>query len=330
MKVTSIKFVLGAAIVCILVVGAYYFFSSTDVKNQMTEQFEKPRPQEPVVEIGGAVLKSDELTYLTEKSLKLMIKIVGLDTGASVEYVYLDGLDLLADDFFLSKQNVEKKNGGLLINLPFLLKPGLHTISVAYKNDRVLRSVEYSFSLGFTEAFEKSIVDSDFFIIPNTTKQNRAESWYVQNGKLTIDKGGFASLAFLYKYSDISVSFEFTPRESPLNLAFYFLESDRTIVIGNGSASRMTLLRSGTESEPAVNEYFELIPNETYSAKIVRTSGKYELFLEKGLLVNAEFPEPTLSFQDQQNKTPDSIGFSIWNGSGGVYIDNLSVVPLGI
>ncbi len=241
----------------------------------------------------------------------------------------------LSDKLFAERGIIKQEKDGIVFSLPFLLKPGYHEFKIKLNKEDSIIEEDFSFDLGLKTNFTKSIDASEFFIIPDSTKALYSESWVVQDEKLRINalnKGGLASLAFLYPFSDIALSFELKPFGKNINLVFYFLDSGKSLVIGNGNNKRITLLQGKPcEDNSIEGEQFEFTPGRTYSVFILRQKNVYSLYIKEGIfresIEQIKESHPLLVFEDADclSVSEDSVGFSVWTGSDGLEIDNLNI-----
>ncbi len=260
-------------------------------------------------------------TTVSSTTLRPSFKIT-LNRNYDILEIKIDGLEVASDPElteFASKSASSKS-----FTPTFLLKPGIRSIEILAVNDDATVSKKFTFSLNLRESFDQSIAASEFLLIPDSTSDNYPEGWVVKDGRVVmheVDGASHASLAFLYPFKDIDLTFTFRAQETPLNLAFYFLDRGRTFVIGNGGLSRMTLLRRDENSVDG--EPFPMQPNTLYTARVVRVGSTYDLFLSS----RAGDWQHVLSFNDELDAkdVEDSVGFSLWPGSKGVEIDDLSL-----
>lgn len=276
----------------------------------------------PIVMVNDTTLSNVSTSTTQATSLRPSFKIN--PDGLSIESIRVDNMDALSNTAFNFKEN---SFTGIITLIPaFLMHPGVHYIDISFNEKDEKISVRYSFILNLLESFNTNIQDSEFLVIPDGTIKHHPINWFVKDDQLQIDHlngGTLASLAFLYPFKDIDVTFNFTPLGKELDLVFYFLEHGRSIVIGNGNMSRITLLLG---SKDYVNgEPFPMVAGETYHAHIIRNGNLYELYLAK----SSDSWIKILSYSDtlETKNTEDSVGFSIWPGSDGIRIDNLSFFP---
>ncbi len=320
-------YMVSFAVLAILSLGGYFFYITQ--KDTYIDEITLSVPLSGIqVTLAGENLIKEATTLVVTETLKpeFVIKYKKYEP----ENIIIDGIDILTDDFFLEPNTVQRDRNTIKFNLPFLLKPGKHQLLINYTISGNLFEENYSFELGLYNTFDRSITESEFLLIPKSTLQTYSKSWYVYDGNLIIDtiKGNsHASLAFLYPVEDIRVNFEFTPHGKTLNLVFYFLESGKSIVIGNGNNQRITFLRKGDNS--IEGSQFVLERGNTYSAYVQRISGTYELYIKEGKLDEQIFNSNNrvLSVISDDNGKQDNIGFSVWAGSDGVNIDNLTIFP---
>jgi len=325
-EMKKIIYILGLAIILLGVLGLW-FFGNTETNlptNKLQTQNESMQ-----VFIAGQELEVNKNTHVLSSTLKPKISVYGKGLVESEE-LKLDTIDLLQEDFFIDASDVVRKKNEISYTPSFLLQPGQHSINISYQKKQLL----FPFTLGLLIDFNKlsDIDDSELLVIPSTTRSKYPDAWRIHSQKLeinSINAGSHASIAFIYPLDEPSVSFEFAPKGSVVNLAFYFLENNRTFVLGNGDNSRITLLRGGESSIEGTRT--ELIPGETYSVRLSKEGSQYLLYISKGILSEVDFKkeQPVLKFSETDivQKKKDYVGFSVWSGSSGVTIDNLTIFP---
>jgi hypothetical protein len=287
----------------------------------------------PAVFIGKNEIFTDKENLLITNTLQPIITIRH-HRELKIEEISLDNrIDLLSKTPLLKGIESSESGGELSIKLPFLISPDSHSINIKaadQKNQK--QNYHFSFLLGIKNEFNESIEDSNFFILPEATKKHSPESWAIKNGKLKASSPttNHASLAFIYSFKNVFSSFQLTPtNKGPLNLVFYFLQNGRSIVIGNGNNSRITMLRGNPYPGTAIEgKPFVMEPDKTYSVFISREQNIYKVYisqesnkeriLESDLLL--EFADNLLTGDSE-----DSLGFAIWKGSGGFEIDDLII-----
>lgn len=301
------------SVIILVLVGYSLIFTNSEIKNSVTDSTESVAIEKTTIKINQTLVAEGEEVKIFSDNLAPDFEINSKNfNGASINGFILD------QNIFVTEGDVIK------FKLPFLLQPGKNQMLLDLSIDEKQVQKSFNFNLGLKESFDSSISESDLLLIPNSTLQNYAKSWYVQNSKLELDNisgSTHASLAFLYPFKDISVEFEFTPKGDVLNLAFYFLDSGRTVVIGNGNLKRMTLLRS--HAEAIDGSTFALKAGQRYKAKIIRVKNNYKLFVgnfEDEYIKVIDYTDEGMDV----NKN-DTVGFSAWPGSGGMSIDNLLI-----
>lgn len=323
-------YIAGIVGITILFVVAFYFlFLKTPYDASDMPTFSN----NVSVFIGESEIFPDRENLLIENSLSPEITIRHSRKLKIEEVVFDSKISLLSETSLLEGIKISRDSDRLKMALPFLISPTLHNIDVkvADQENQPLNQ-RFFFLLGIKNEFNKSIDDSDFFILPETTKSYSPESWQVIDGKLkaTPPTAGHASLAFIYPFKDVFASFRLTPNEGSLNLVFYFLESGRSIVIGNGDNKRITLLRGYPYLDVAIDgKPFVLEPHKTYTVSISREKAIYRVYIAEAKNENNQSPTPNLLFEfDDSGNVVDrenSIGLAIWQGSGGFEIDELII-----
>ena len=322
----------------IIILGILFIFGGF-LYYQNTQEEISPALIDPekVSEINDLLIDRSDV-YVMDKNVQFgvvnFVESKDLKPSFRIEFknkpkkIIVDGIDVLNDSFFIDPESIKIDKKTINFSLPFLVKPGNHEIIILEDDDNTLK---YKFVLSLLNTFDQSINESEFLLLPESTKQRYEKSWYVSDGVLCVDplKGEeHASLAFLYPYTDVDVSFEFKPKGSQVSLLFYFLESSRSLVIGNGNNKRITFLRG---NDGAVEgEDFEMLPNKIYSARVMRSDKTYKLFLKEGLLTTINFTEDDLmlSFDDVEGgDKEDSLGLTVWSNTDGIEIDNLIIFP---
>ena len=318
-----------ALIIVVLVSFVFFgtkFFEPTatpqyeiEVDSSIVEDVENDIPN-PSLTINGFNVDATVDSVIQSSTLRPMFEI-NAGNGSLVISFEIDGFDIINDPQLMVEE--ETTDDGMKFKPSFLLSPGSHNIKIIVKDGNESQEVFFDFVLNLTESFTTTVGDSEFFVIPDSTLKNHSESWYTDNGKLkigSIENGHLASISFLYAFADVDLTFSFKPSGDPLNLVFYFLDRGRSLVIGNGNLNRITLLRDGEDS--VEGKPFSLDVDQTYKARIVRTGDHYDLYLA---LETDEWTH-VLSYTDdlEAGDFQDSIGFSVWPGSKGVEIDDLS------
>ncbi|GAI17497.1 unnamed protein product, partial [marine sediment metagenome] len=177
-------------------------------------------------------------------------------------------------------------------------------------------------------------------IIPETTKERYPKSWYTENNSLKIDSlpsGPHASIAFLYTFNNnITIDFYLKSLSEVVNLLVYFLESEKSIIIGNGNNYTNWILYGDNKGEQGEN--FLIEPDHQYRVRIVRDNFIYKLFIKKvddkkinNIVDVFSNSDPILNFIDEDPIIEDDhMGFALWGGSGGVEINNLVITGYAI
>lgn len=305
-------------IVLTCLIGTYFFVYENDSLSDKNVGSLRNIYVEKALVDSQSILATSIPTVRSE-DLHPEIKVI-LKDGASLKHLRIDGLDMLGDESL--KKDVVVNGGSIIFKPSFLLEPGFHSVSVVYAVGEDYGEVEASFVLEYVEDF--SSPDSlGLFVIPDNTKSNYEYSWYVKDGELQIDKlskTSHASLAFLYPMGDTEVVFDFKPKGSNLSLAFYFIDTNRTIVFGNGDDKRITLLKE----KPSIDgEPFRFTAGEQYNARIVRKGNVYDVYVRRA----GDFTwSHSLHFEDNQHSVKESvIGFTLWSTSDGAQIDNVRI-----
>jgi len=265
---------------------------------------------------------SQQQNFVSTETLSPNFRIAS-EQKDEIKEVRLDGIGLLSDETFIKKKITG--NGFIEFSPSFLISPGKHSVEILYKKNGVEKKDVYLFTLSFKIALKEEITNSEFLIIPDTTIKDYPKSWFVKDGMLKVNVlngSGHASLAFLYPFGDIDLSFKFRPQGKVINLAFYFLERGRTLVIGNGNNKKITLLRRGESSVEGGS--FPMETGKEYTVHVLRRGNLYEIFFE-----TIGEKKEVLSFKDSADISTkaDSVGFSVWAGSDGVEIKDLVIFP---
>jgi hypothetical protein len=315
----------------VLLIGIFSFLTFNSPESETSSLNEVETSQSTTVEnksndmdvslfVNQVEVDPVSVAYIQSSTLRPVFQIEITDKN-SIKSFQIDDFDIINDPQ-LTEGKVTTDHG-LQFRPAFLLKPGFHDVTVVTEGTDGEQETNFEFNLNFTEEFDTTVDNSEFFLIPDSTLKNHQQSWYTENSKLKIDpitNGHLASISFLYNFSDIDLTFSFKPLDDPLNLVFYFLDRGRSIVIGNGNLNRITLLRDGQNS--VEGKSFDFNSGHEYKARVVRTGSQYDLYLSD---VADEWVH-VLSYTDETEtgNQQDTIGFSIWPGSKGVEIDNLS------
>ncbi|GEM_PF-5130729 len=325
-------FLIGAVIVAIFfTVVVYLVFLKS---HRYIPDTYIPPPPDLSVFIGESEIFTDKENLLITNTLQPIITI-RYHRELKIKQILLDNrIDLLSKTPLLEGIEISENGGELSIKLPFLISPASHSIDIKTADQKnQTRNHYFSFLLGIKNEFNESIEDSHFFILPKSTKEHSPESWQIENGKLKASSpnANHASLAFIYPFQNVFSSFLLTPGEGPLNLVFYFLESGKSIVIGNGNNKRITLLRGDSHSGAAVDgKPLIMEPGKTYSVFILREQNIYKVYISQGSHEGGALESDLLlEFADDLliDNTEDSLGLAIWKGSRGFEIDDLIVSP---
>ena len=329
-KISAIFIVI---VVVVISIGTIFYLF---LPGQFYDIFDNPviSPIGVSVFIDGEELSMNKEGLLVVDSLNPEIVVRHFDRLEVKGVLWDKKINLLSKTYMLEGMELSEFRNELKIRLPFSVSPASHSLDIKTV-DRDNRETVYPFSflLGIRSEFDESLDNSDFFIVPDSTRINSPESWLIKDGNLRVltPSSGYASLAFIYPFRDVFVSFWLIPNESPLNLVFYFLESGRSIVIGNGNNRRITLLRGDPYSGSAVDgKTFLLEPFKKYLVFISREQNIYKVHISEekdGYIFSKS--APILEFIDDSfsETKEESIGIAIWEGSKGFNIDNLVVSP---
>lgn len=231
------------------------------------------------------------------------------------------------------------RDSRILIKSSYAFTPTKHTIKL---EDKEGKNYEFSYILIIKDDFKETLNLSKLWIIPDSTKNNYEKSWYVSGGSLKIDKlpeSPRASLAFLYTFNkDVTIDFSFKSSSEIINFLTYFLESGKSIIIGNGDNYKTAIL-CGNKSERGKN--FIIEEGNQYRIRVIRDGDAYKLFIKKidgnynldidniknifsGNDLIAEFIDSNPFVVD------DHVGFTVWGGGGDLEIRNFIITGYAI
>ncbi len=288
------------------------------------------------VSINGKVITDQENNFIYSSTLQPKFDVF-ISEGLDIENLSLkidDSVDILREEFYGEINQKREKDGlRIVFNPSFVVKPQKHFIVATYQDSKEgVSSIRFDFLLIFNEKFDKPLEQSKTWIIP----KDRSPEWFqIQDGKLLgqpTTRDAHSSLAFLYPFSDdIKMDFEITPKGNNVSLVFYFLEFG-SFTFGSNDNKSIVLFRKGKPN--LWGESFEMLPEHRYHIRITREDFKYRVAIKE--LINNEELDPNIHFSEskvllqvddsssRESKLIDNhVGFSIWQNSEGVLIDNI-------
>lgn len=318
------------AILLVLITAVTFIFLLKIKKN---DDFIYQTTTTPSIEVSvsNTFLKEKEKKVIILDSLSPEILIVHKQPITSIK---LDDSPNILEELSLIKA-VRLDNSTIYLEIPHVLQPKLHTIEIVDNNRR---TTLFSFILVLRDEFTYPLSESPFWIIPDSTKQSHQKSWYTKGGVLRIDKlpaGPRASLAFQYTFrDDVVIDFVFESNSEVVNLVVYFLQSYKSLVIGDGDNQRVALVDKG---DIRLAKNFLIEPEKKYSVRVARKNFIYKLFIKElnehtDLNINNfDGIEPVLIFQEESpEKITNHIGFTVLGGTGGVKIDRVLITGYAI
>jgi len=329
------KFILIFLVLIIAFISTFFVYNKYFKKEVIIE------PEKEVefltINIDETMLLKNENNFIYSSSLRpKFVILVPQNIDIESLSLKLDNSENILTDKFYGETNIDKPKRNIIFEPSFMLTPQKHSLLVDYKNiDGKSSSMDFNFALVFKENFNEPLKNSKVWIIP----EGRSPEWFdVQNGKLLakpMTADSRSSLAFLYTFNgDARIDFELSPIENNVSLVFYFLEFG-SFTIGSNNNKDIVLYR---KNQPNLfGEQFGLLSGHRYHIYLARKNFKYELAIKE--LVNDEQVNPVAQFSDdnillryndfsEQKLTvhnPNHIGFSLWQNSNGVFIDNIFI-----
>lgn len=244
--------------------------------------------------------------------------------------------DILRKEFHGEITQQKEKNGLRLIFTPsFIIKPEKHFLVAKYQDpDKGLSSIKFDFILVFNEKFDEHLGESKVWVIP----KGRSSEWFqVQDGKLLarpMTKDAHSSLAFIYPFNkDAKIDFELIPKGNNISLVFYFLEFG-DFAIGSNDNERIVLFQK--DKPNLYGKSFKMLIDHRYHVRITKKDFQYQLAIKK--LNNNEQVDPTEQFfsdnillqiddslPERLRVVDKHIGFSVWQNSEGVFLDDIFI-----
>jgi len=309
-------------------------------QKQSREEITPPPLEVEEAEFGIYVFNnklSEGENFILTDTLIPIIEIKNIKKIDKLKSISLDkGPNILTDR--LSATEIKETQDGLLIKPRYAIAPKEHVIDIVtlVKNQEV--SQRFSFVLLIKDNFNSALDKSKLWIIPESTKERVQKSWYIENNRLKIDslpQGPHVSLAFLYTFDDdITIDFYLKSLSEVVNLLVYFLESDKSIIIGNGN-NYTTWILHGSKADKGDDILID--PGFQYRVRVVRDDFTYKLFVQKtdkrtdDIIGIFSEMDPVLVFVDERpSLKEDHIGFALWSGSGGVEIDDVVITGYAI
>jgi len=324
------KFILVLLLIILVLVVSFFIYKKHFRQESIVEPIIEPK-EILTVYVDGKKLDKEKDNFIYSSTLfpKFSIFIPENVEKESVNFQIDSSKNVLTDEFY-GDTDWSEKGRRFIFRPSYMLVPQIHQVIVDYKDlDGNLASMNFDFILVFQESFDKPLEDSSVWIVP----EDRSPEWFrVQDGKLLAQpatKDGHSSLAFLYPFpGDITVDFKLIPIGDNVSLVFYFLDS-KDFVIGSNSNNKMILFRKGESSLAGKN--FELASNRNYHIRITRKECVYQLAIRE--LVDEARVDSTAEFLSENimieykdcSYYSDHIGFSLWQNSSGVFIDNVFI-----
>lgn len=322
---------------------ALLFFTK---KEYLKEETIKKLIEEPVealtIDVDGIRIVKEKNNLVYSSTLRPKFHIfVPKNIDIKSLSIKIDKSENVLIDEFYGETNLDELKRKLTFQPSYMITPQEHYLIAEYqKSEGKLESINFKFVLIFNEVFDKSLEKSRVWIIP----EGRSPEWFsVQNGKLLVrpaTEDRHSSLAFLYPFrNNATIDFELTPIKDNVSAVFYFLESG-SFVIGSNDNKDMVLLRK--DRPDLFGKSFELSPEHRYHIRITRKNFEYKLMAKE--LFENDRVSPTTQFLDEnilieykdlaEKKLtvhkPNHIGFSLWQNSEGVFVDNIFITGFSI
>ncbi len=329
------KFILIFLILMGILISLFLIYMSNYLKEKIiTEPIKKPI-EFLTIDIDGKTLMSGENNFIYSSSLRPEFSIL-VPQNIDIESLILkiDNSENVLVDKFYGETNINKTKRIFTFQPSFMFTPEKHSLILGSQNGES-SSTNFNFILVFNEEFNEPLGSSKVWIIP----RSRSSEWFnVQNGKLLakpMTEDNLSSLAFLYSFAyDARIDFELSPIKNNVSLVFYFLEFGSFAVGSNGNKNTALLQKNRPD---LLGKPFELLSGHHYHVYVTRKDFKYELAIKE--LINNERINPLKQFSDDDvllkytdigeqelpTHKPNHIGFSLWQNSEGIFIDDIFI-----
>lgn len=333
-------------VILLVVVGKHLNILHYEGKNGATEPTLIFTHNNPSFYISNQQLQfyTQNIIYVDEFRPSIILEFpLGFANNEFINLYLDDSLNVLGDDFygiteFLSENRIK-------FSPNFVIIPGTHKIVIEYGglNAEVIRE-ETDFVLAYHEKFKKTIGESEVWMMPKSTP---SEWFQIRDEKLVIvpmSGADIASLYFLYNiHGGVIIDFELMPLGENVSAVLYLIDTVRNVFVLGSNDNKRNLLyhRNSNESERIDGENFLLKKSIRYHIRLQRENNRY-LFLikelKKGESVDTGFSndkfKQLITYFDKdkmkvQNEIPDCLGFSLWQNSDGVVIDDIYITHFG-
>lgn len=324
-------------LIFVAVLALLFFLYTKHLKEEVIDKLIEEQVEALTIDIDGKRLTKEKNNLIYSSTLRPQLKIfVPKNIDITSLSIKIDNSENVLMDEFYGETNLDEPRRELTFQPSYMITPQVHYLIAEYqKSEGELESMSFKFVLIFNETFDESLENSRVWIIP----EGRSPEWFrVQNGKLLVQpvtEDRHSSLAFLYAFSnDVTIDFELIPIKDNVSTVFYFLEFG-SFVIGSNGNEEMVLVRKGHPD--LFGRPFKLHPPHRYHIRITRENFEYklvvkELFGNDRISPTTQFLDESiiLAYEDLAEKeltvhNPSHIGFSIWQNSEGVFIDDIFI-----
>lgn len=262
------------------------------------------------------VSKSLQPTFIIKKNKEILDLRIYFDESEE---------DLLTSRF--SNADIYKNDKEeIKFKFPYTLNSESHSLKVDYKFEGKEISEKYNFILIFYDDFSVSLDESKFWGMTEEAKICY-DNWKIKNDKLITNILIFnedenckkSSLFFIRKLKgDFFVQYDLISRSEAIVLNSYLLERKLNFFFGNGTNEGVVL----KTDKVLAKDGFIFEQDKTYQVRITRTYNIYKVFVSDDEKISDD--NLLISYVDNSytNRSFDSFGFTVYENSGDMEIDN--------
>ncbi len=275
--------------------------------------------------IADQELKLDDTT--TIYSASLMPEFRFENSSELQEFSLNESLNIFTDDFYGSHLF---KNNHYYFLPNFIISPKTHSLLVRING----KKYQYNFNLAYHETFNKKLFENPRWRISNSA----TNYWFnVRNFELHINPGeetGHSSVYYNNRGTEGDIILDISIRSLGDVMAFvpYLLNGNEyKFALGTNTRSRNTLFSKDTDSLDG--DPFSFKAGERYHIRLVKDDSSIVLYAKEIGIKKINPRDELESFKIIFNIFPEQprdkktyyLGFSIWESSQGVIIDDIFV-----
>ena len=275
-------------------------------------------------------LQDEKKSYILEKDKEIPIIskflqpffIIRQNKKISNLRIYFDDSreDILSSKF---SNVVIERNQDLKIKFQYTLEPQKHKLVIKYDENNQEIIEEYNFLLILFDDFSQPLSQSRLWGLADSAKPYN--NWEIKEGRLVAhplpsdaSPDAISSLFFVKRFQgDFFVQFDLIPKTNTIAFLPYLLQRRLNFVFGSNGNKDVIIL-----DKPETRASFTFEALRIYNIRLIRSENIYKVFVT----TNRDFSDNDLliTYEDKEQLKVsfDAFGFTIWQNSGGVEIDN--------